>query len=313
MNEKTDIRSETRESPFPVGVRVLLVEETRRRKRIERAAAALLESSGFDEVTLPVVDFADPYAGVISPADFRAAYRFTDASGELLAVRADFTPMLARAVAPLVREREGALRLFYRGDVVRRERVRLGRSRECFQIGAELIGDASPAADAEMIRLAVAVARACGASPVAALSHAGLLPLLAASSGGSQRLRSIVRSRRRMELASMPLDARARPLIEALVDGTLTPEALAAFPPAEEIASRLIALREELRGEVELSLDEDGEASYYSGIRFRVYDQRRLIEIGAGGRYDTLYGEFGASAPAVGFTITTDALEEDAR
>lgn len=299
---------------FPLGVRVLLVEEAARRRRVEHAAVEVLERAGFDEVILPVVDYADPYEGVVSRARFRTAYRFTDAGGELLAVRADFTPMLARAVAPLVRSHRRPLRLFYRGDVVRREEARLGRNRECFQIGAELIGEAGADSDAAMIRLAIATARACGADPAVAVSASGLLSMLAGSAETVRRVDAAVRARRRRDLDSIPLDADARPLLESLIDGTLTAPALVNFAPAREIAERLIVLEKDLGGAIELALDDDpGDESYYSGIRFRIVDRRRLVEIGAGGRYDALYGAFGAPAPAIGFTLTIDAIEEAAR
>lgn len=310
----TDPRTESSDPSFPLGVRVLLVEEAARRRRLERAAVDVLESAGFAEVILPVVDFADPYDGVVSRARFRTAYRFTDAGGELLAVRADFTPMLARAAAPLVRSHRGALRLFYRGDVVRREEARLGRSRECFQIGAELIGEADVASDAAMIRLAIATARACGADPAVAVSASGLLSLLAGSTETIRRVEAAVRARRLRDLDSILLDTDARALLESLIDGTLTARALANFAPARPIAERLIELQRDLGDAIELALDDDpGDESYYSGIRFRIVDRRRLVEVGAGGRYDALYGAFGAPAPAIGFTLTIDAIEEVAR
>lgn len=311
---RTYPQTEGSDPSFPLGVRVLLIEEAAHRRRMERAAVDVLEESGFDEVILPIVDYADPYDGVVSRARFRSAYRFTDAGGELLAVRADFTPMLARAAAPLVRTRRGPLRLFYRGDVVRREEARLGRSRECFQIGAELIGEAGIAADAAMIRLAAATARACGADPAVAVSAAGILSLLAGSAETVGRVEAAVRVRRRRDLDAIPLESTARLLLESLIDGTLTPEALAEFAPARGLAERLIALKQELGETIELALDDDpGGESYYSGIRFRIVDRRRLVEVGAGGRYDTLYAAFGAPAPAIGFTLTIDAIEEVAR
>lgn len=311
---RTYPRTELSDPSFPLGVRVLLTEEAAHRRRLERAAVAVLEDAGFAEVILPVVDFADPYDGVVSRARFRSAYRFTDAEGELLAVRADFTPMLARAAAPLVRERRQPLRLFYRGDVVRREEARLGRSRECFQIGAELVGDASVAADVAMIRLAAQAARVCGADPLISLSMAGLVALFAGSGETAPRIEAAIRARRRRDLDDIPIDAMARPLLEELIEGTLSLETLAVFPPARGFAERLLALTRELEEPIEIALDDepDGE-SYYSGIRFRIVDRRRLVEVGAGGRYDTLYAAFGASAPAIGFTLTIDAIEEVTR
>ena len=112
-----------------------------------------LEARGFAEVVLPMLDFAEPYAAVTSAEAARQSYRFTDRDGELLAIRSDFTPLVARALAPSLRGEELPLRVFYRGDVIRCERSRLGANRELFQIGAELIGDASTAADEEILQL----------------------------------------------------------------------------------------------------------------------------------------------------------------
>ncbi|HEY0156319.1 MAG TPA: ATP phosphoribosyltransferase regulatory subunit [Thermoanaerobaculia bacterium] len=142
---------------YPTGARPLLLEETARRRGVESRFVSLLESAGFAEIILPIVDFAEPYAGCTSPASAKQSYRFTDRDGELVAVRSDFTPMVARALAPALGELALPLRVFYRGDVVRCDATRLGSNRELFQIGAELIGDPSPAADAEMLLLAASL------------------------------------------------------------------------------------------------------------------------------------------------------------
>jgi ATP phosphoribosyltransferase regulatory subunit HisZ len=140
---------------YPTGARPLLVEETARRRRIERRFVSLLEEAGFAEVVLPIIDFAEAYTGVLGSDAARQSYRFTDRDGELVAIRSDFTPMLARALAPSLDPSQLPLRVFYRGDVIRCEATRLGRNRELFQIGAELIGPLpSNDADTELLRLA---------------------------------------------------------------------------------------------------------------------------------------------------------------
>lgn len=142
---------------YPTGARPLLIEETARRRRIESRFVSLLEDAGFAEVVLPIIDFAHPYAGITDATAGRQSYRFTDRDGELVAIRSDFTPMIARALAPALAACTLPLRVFYRGDVIRCETSRLGRNREQFQIGAELIGDASPNADVEMLQLAASL------------------------------------------------------------------------------------------------------------------------------------------------------------
>jgi ATP phosphoribosyltransferase regulatory subunit HisZ len=147
----------TKQFRYPIGAKPLLIEETARRRRIESRFVSILETAGFAEIVLPIIDFADPYASVGGADTARQSYRFTDRDGELVAIRSDFTPMVARALAPSLEEEQLPLRVFYRGDVIRCEASRLGTNRELFQIGAELIGDASVEADAEMLQLAASL------------------------------------------------------------------------------------------------------------------------------------------------------------
>ena len=224
---------------YPTGARPLLIEETARRRRIETRFVALLEEAGYAEVVLPIIDFAEPYAGVSGRAAARQSYRFTDRDGELVAVRSDFTPMVARALAPSL---DGALplRVFYRGDVIRCEATRLGANRELFQIGAELVGDGSSAADVEMLQLAASIASAFCDDPLVVYSDGPVID-----------------------------DPR--------------------FLQHEEATDR----------------------GYYTGVRFWVYGDDRRTPIAQGGRYDSLYAQFGTAAPAIGFTFTVDELSDE--
>jgi ATP phosphoribosyltransferase regulatory subunit HisZ len=149
---------------YPTGARPLLIEETARRRRIESRFVSLLENAGYAEIVLPIIDFAEPYRCVTERSAARQSYRFTDREGELVAIRSDFTPMVARALAPSVNG--DPLRVFYRGDVIRCEATRLGTNRELFQIGAELVGDSSPEADLEVLRLVAAIAETMSDEPL---------------------------------------------------------------------------------------------------------------------------------------------------
>ena len=156
----------TNQLRYPTGARPLLVEETARRRRIESRFVAILEGARFAEVVLPIIDFSEPYAAVTGRGTSRHSYRFVDRDGELVTIRSDFTPIVARALAPSIAATELPLRVFYRGDVIRCEATRLGANREMFQIGAELIGDGSIEADAEILGLVSAIAREFIAAPV---------------------------------------------------------------------------------------------------------------------------------------------------
>ncbi|HKC24431.1 MAG TPA: ATP phosphoribosyltransferase regulatory subunit, partial [Thermoanaerobaculia bacterium] len=166
--------SSSRTDPnFPRGVQAFVFEAAERRRGVEDRLVALLAAHGFREVILPMLDYASAYERVTVGGD--RLYRFVDRAGELLAVRADFTPMAARALAPrLTAARTAAV--FYRGDVVRDEEAGVGRPREFAQVGAELYGEPGGAADARLLGLALAALGGVAPSRLfVTLGWAGLL------------------------------------------------------------------------------------------------------------------------------------------
>ena len=266
---------------YPTGARPLLLAETARRKRIESRIVSLLEAADFAEVTLPIIDYAEPYAAIAGADAARQSYRFIDREGELVAIRSDFTPQVARALAPSIATDDLPLRVFYRGDVIRCEPTRLGSNREMFQIGAEIVGDASADADAAVLRLAADVVRAFEVRPVIVFNDVSI----AASFDDETR--------------------------KALV----TKGALRNVPTLDTLGDAGSRLRElqALLGDDDafvLQLDDlDATNGYYTGLRFRVYDAATRTRIAEGGRYDDLYARFGTPAAAVGLTFTIDDLD----
>ena len=72
-------------------MRPLLVEETARRRRAESRLVDVLERASYDEVLLPIIDYAEPYAPFASRDALRRSYRFVDRDGELVSIRSDFS------------------------------------------------------------------------------------------------------------------------------------------------------------------------------------------------------------------------------
>ncbi|MGK2856275.1 MAG: ATP phosphoribosyltransferase regulatory subunit [Thermoanaerobaculia bacterium] len=301
---------------YPVGVRALLVAEAAIRRRMEGRVVEALESAEYAEIILPIVDFVDPYSTALREKSLRQAYRFTDREGELIAIRADFTPMVARALAPVIDPAELPLRIFYRGDVIRCERSRLGASREFFQIGAELVGDPSIDADAEVVRLAAESVRACGIESVVAIVDTSiardLIEQVAPAPADRPSLLEALAQRRPGSLRSC--EGKAGALLARMAEGNITLGELKEFEPTREAAERLGTIEGRLQEDgirAILNLDEvEVEAGYYTGISFRVFVEDRNAPVASGGRYDGLYRDFGRDVPAVGFTLSLDYLEE---
>jgi ATP phosphoribosyltransferase regulatory subunit len=271
---------------YPTGVRPLLIEETARRRRIEGRFVEVLERAGFAEVVLPIIDYADAYLSIAREAS-RQSYRFVDREGELVEVRWDFTPMVARALAPAITTADLPVRVYYRGDVIRCDASRLGANQEMFQIGAEIIGDDSTAADIEILRLTADLVRQFGLQPTVVYTDVSV---------ASPALRPVLMTKR------MTVGV---PSTTATLDDIT--------PLAPEAAARLRAIAAALP-EFELQLDDFDESNtYYTGLRFRVYDAASRTKLAQGGRYDRLYETFGTPAAAVGFTFTIDDLFEERR
>jgi ATP phosphoribosyltransferase regulatory subunit len=275
----------------------LLAEATARRRRIEARFVDAFEAAGFNEVILPIIDYVEPYASLIDSAAAKQSYRFIDREGDLVSIRADFTPMLARALAPSLSPETLPLRLFYRGDVIRVEASRLGTNRELFQIGAEIVGDDSIEADVAMLRLAAELVR----DPSVVYNDVSIAASLIAQ---SDAVRHALAAKRMTD----GVPAALRTIVAKLISGDATIDDVAPFAP--EAAARLCAIGEELAGNATFALHlddiEDG-AGYYTGLRFRVYAGG--AKVAQGGRYDTLYERFGERAAAIGFTFTIDDLD----
>ena len=299
---------------YPTGVRPLLVDEARRRRWMESRFVEMLSEAGFDEVLLPIIDYVEPYAPVVSREATRQSYRFVDREGELVAIRSDFTPMIARALGPTLSAADLPLRVFYRGDVIRCEATRLGVNREMFQIGAEIIGDDSIAADVRTLTLAASCLGGFGIRPLVTYTDVSIAAaILGSASSDEERaaIRAALVSKRTTGLAG------ATPLARTLAAGTATLDDIAAWEPTSAAARRLRAIAaavEDVAGaDFVLQLDDvEASAGYYTGLRFRMYGGPARARLAQGGRYDTLYAQFGEGTPAIGFTFTVDDVTDAA-
>jgi ATP phosphoribosyltransferase regulatory subunit len=281
---------------YPTGVHPLLAEETARRRRIEARFVDAFAAAGFEEVVLPIIDYVEPYASLVDSAAAKQSYRFVDREGDLVAIRADFTPMLARALAPSIADGDLPLRIYYRGDVIRVEASRLGANRELFQIGAEIVGDNSVDADVAMLRLASELV------PNRSIVYNDV-SIASALIAQSDAVREALAAKRMT--AGVP--AALRTIVGKLISGEATIDDVAPFAP--EAAARLCAIGDAVGvdGVFSLHLDDIEDSGYYTGLRFRVYTNG--AKVAQGGRYDTLYERFGRRAAAIGFTFTIDDLD----
>ena len=310
----------------PPGVQCFVGEEARVRRAIEEKVVGVFEGWDYEEIIPPLFDYADVFAGGdLAPR----TYSFPGRDGSLLALRPDFTSLLAKIAAGRLSSRPLPLRLYYSGEVVRYEPPRAGRRSELFQMGLEHLGGEARAADCEVLAVAAESLEGLGVSDwVLALGHVGvfngLLPEEALPADRAQGLRERVESK---DPAGVREAARAASLTPAAVEGLVrltrlagetgvldeADAALAGFPRALAALGELRAAVDALTAaslgpRLAVDLGEVRGLDYYTGLVFRVYAPGLGFEVGGGGRYDRLLARFGRPLPAVGFMLGLDRL-----
>ena len=129
---------------LPTGMRDHAPEAASARRRIVDGLLATFERHGFARVITPAFEYEDVLALGLGDAARAATVRFVEpSSGEVVALRPDITPQIARLIATRYRDEPGPVRLCYEGTVVRLERGARGQ-RELMQAGVEVAGVARP-------------------------------------------------------------------------------------------------------------------------------------------------------------------------
>jgi len=110
---------------------------------------------GYQEYDGPCVEKIDLYAAKSGEELVKEqSFVFPDRGGELIALRPELTPTLARMIANKQNELIFPLRWWSFGPFWRYERPQRGRSREFFQWNVDLIGTSNVESDAEVVAVA---------------------------------------------------------------------------------------------------------------------------------------------------------------
>src|SRR5512141_895437 len=182
-----------KQTQVPPGVQCFVGDEARRRRRIEEAVVSVFEGWDYEEIIPPLFDYADVFTGeALAPK----TYSFIGRDGSILALRPDFTSLLAKIAAGRLRDRPAPLRLFYSGEVVRYEPPKAGSQSELYQMGLEHLGGDPRGADAEVLAIAAECLERLGARDwVLALGHVGVFTGLIHGAGLDSEPLELLRER----------------------------------------------------------------------------------------------------------------------
>src|SRR5206468_6162133 len=117
---------------------------------------------GFQEYDGPPLEPLELYTAKSGAEIVQQLYTFEDKGGRKVALRPEMTPTLARMVGAHAQALTKPIRCSSIPQLFRYERQQRGRLREHFQLNMDIIGEASPLADAELIAAAIDIMRAFG-------------------------------------------------------------------------------------------------------------------------------------------------------
>jgi histidyl-tRNA synthetase len=290
--------------------------------QVEAAARRIFARFNYREIRTPILEETALFArGVGEDTDIvsKEMYTFSDRDGNSLTLRPENTaPVLRSYIEHRLDQQQGLQKLYYIGPMFRRERPQKGRYRQFYQIGAEAIGSDSPAIDAEVIELVLAILDEIG------IQGYELLINSVGSKESRQRYSEVLREELKTLAPRMCSDCRGRAERNPLrVLDCKVPEDQ---PIIEQLPSFLDYLDEGDREHFRRVRDflDDQQIRYTITprlVRGLDYYARTTFEVthgalGAqnailgGGRYDGLAETLGSkvAAPGIGFSIGEDRL-----
>ena len=281
---------------------------------------------GFVEYDGPVLEPIELYEKKSGGELLGQLFDFVDKGGRHVAMRPEMTPTLARMVAAREKDFKKPLKWFCCPQFFRYEKQQRGRLREFFQFNADIIGESSPAADAELIALAIDAMRELGFTEqefVVRLSSREIWSSFLTEKRGStecdgaeldQLLAVIDKAERQDETLSQkqlePLSLDLAEVRRWAADWSrkiLDPGSAAGSPALarfHELLHSYLTPRGLLKYvDVDFSIVRG--LAYYTGAVFEVFDRgKKERALAGGGRYDellSLMSDGKVSMPALGF------------
>jgi ATP phosphoribosyltransferase regulatory subunit len=312
------------ETRLPPGVKDFLPVKAAKLDYLQNTLRSIYRSWGFRPVAPAILEDLSVLELGLGTDLREKTFRFDDRqTGRLVAFPPDITPQVARIAATRMRDMPLPFRLCYNGRVLRHTEQQLGKDRQIYQSGVELIGLKGPEADAEMIAMAVMCLQAVGATgftidigqveflrgvlddlPLDSAQSRDVKTAIAAKdiSGLQQKLKDLpLTDRQRVELLALPRLYGGRETLDKARQVITNPTSQKALDNLERILEVLTVYG--IEEHITLDLGEMRGFDYHSGLIFQGFLSGFGRAVCAGGRYDGLTERYGFAAPATGFAF----------
>ncbi len=318
---------------LPEGSEDLLPPQAERVERVRRQLLDIFELWGYEYVIPPMFEYLESLlTGAGEELDLLTFKALDLLSGRTVGFRADITPQVARIDAHSL-GRPGVQRLCYVGTAVRTEPASIFSGRNPISAGAELYGDASERADAEIVSLMVESLKALGLISIHLnLGNVGIFREIIdrLNIQGVERdlIFKAVQKKSVIDLEEIcqkcGLLKKDTHIIKGLPglcgNSEVLPAARNLFQAYPDILNRIESL-EKLQSivtqrypdiEIYFDLSELRGFSYHTGIVFSANLDGSSLPLAQGGRYDYVGEVFGRNArEATGFSIDVVNLAKE--
>ena len=312
----------------PEGVRDIYDRECARKNIVEQRILRQMQLFGYSAIETPMFEFFDIFAKERGSVSDREMYKFFDRYNNTVVLRPDMTPAIARCVTKFYGEETMPQRLCYLGHTFTNSASYKGRLYEVTQSGAELIGDDSAQADAEMIAMVIQSLRSAGLKEFQVeLGEVeffrGLLEEAGISEEEGDELRELIENKNYFGVEDYISNVLKKadfkdvflklPELFGSVDNIRQAKEMTKNQRAQSAIDRLEKVHQILKEyglteEISYDLGMLSKFSYYTGIIFKAYSYGIGDYMVSGGRYDKLLVQFGRDISAIGFAITIDRL-----
>jgi histidyl-tRNA synthetase len=302
--------------PAVKGTRDYYPEDMAVRNWLYQTIRQVSTSFGYQEWEAPLLETIDLYAAKSGDELVnQQSFVFPDRGGEMLTLRPELTPSLARLVAQRQKQLVFPLRWWSWGPFWRYERPQRGRTREFFQWNIDLIGVDTPEADAELIAIAACFLKQVGLSPreaVVLVNDRQLINSELADLDVPAEKRPDILSLidRRTKMAPAEWDANALDVgmntrqLEGIKTFLEEPNLWKKSPTLVKVFSALEAL--DVQEYVRFDSNIIRGLLYYTSTVFEAFAVDSVVKraLLGGGRYDNLMAQVGGDPlPAVGFAM----------
>lgn len=312
----------------PEGVRDLYGMECARKAVLRDRILDVFHRYGYQDIQTPTFEFFNVFAKERGSVVSKDMFKFFDKEGNTLVLRPDITPSIARFVAKLYADEDMPIRMCYCGNTFYNGDSLKGRMKEMTQIGAELIGDDTSDADAEMLACLIDSFQKVGLREFQVeIGHSSfieaLLKDLPLDEEDYENLYALLEAKNFYGidefLETKEVDDSIRKIFLKLSECFGSIEKISEIrrmTDREDIIAPIAYLEKlyhilsfyKMERYVYFDLAKLGRYKYYTGIIFQGYTHGTGEVICTGGRYDNLLKQFGKVAPSVGFAINLDQL-----